>query len=72
VTTREEIRQQRIARLLERLEAAVAAWAEAEYQEGINTGRHGTVSASVTQRRDKAEQAFKDIVARLSAATLER
>jgi hypothetical protein len=38
VSAREEQRQQRIARLLERLEAAGAAWAKAEYQEGIETG----------------------------------
>jgi hypothetical protein len=72
MSPREERRQQRIARLLERLEAAGAAWAKAEYQEGIDTGRHGAVSARVTKRRDKAEQAFKDIVARLGAATLEQ
>jgi hypothetical protein len=72
MSTREERRQQRIARLLERLQAAAAAWAQAEYQEGIDTGRRGMVRARITQRRDKAEQAFKDIVAPLSHATLER
>jgi hypothetical protein len=64
MSTREERRQQRIARLLERLGTAGASWAAAEYQEGIDTGRHGAVSASVTKRRDQAEQAFRDIVAR--------
>jgi hypothetical protein len=72
MSSREERRQQRIAGLLERLQDAGASWAAAEYQEGIDTGRHGMVSASVTQRRDKAEQAFKDIVARLNHATLGR
>jgi hypothetical protein len=62
-------RQQRIARLLERLEAAGAAWAKAEYQEGIETGRIGAVSVRVRARRDKAEAAFKDIMARLGHAT---
>jgi hypothetical protein len=56
---------------LERLRAAGAAWAEAEYQEGIDTGRRGLVSASVSARRDKAEQNFKDIVERLGRATLD-
>ncbi len=55
---------------MERLQAAGAAWAEAEYQEGIDTGRTGVVSAAGKNRRDKAEQVFKDIVARLSHATL--
>jgi hypothetical protein len=70
VSSREERRQQRIARLLERLQAAGAAWAEAEYQEGIDTGRRGVVSAALKNRRDKTEQIFKDIVARLGHATL--
>jgi hypothetical protein len=68
MSTREERRQQRIARLLERLEAAGAAWAAAEYQEGIDTGRRGTVSASVTRRRDQAELKFKDIITLLRGA----
>jgi hypothetical protein len=72
MSTREERRQQRVARLLERLKAAGAAWAVAEYQEGIETGRHGVVSTALRNRRDKAGQLFKDIVARLSHATLER
>jgi hypothetical protein len=58
VSTWEEQRRQRIARLLERLKAAATAWAAAEYQEGIDTGRLGMVSASVTKRRDKAEQSL--------------
>jgi hypothetical protein len=71
VSTREEQRQQRIARLLERLEAAGTAWAKAEYHEGIETGI-GAVSVRVRDRRDKAEAAFKDLVARLGHATLGR
>jgi hypothetical protein len=70
MSTREERRQQRIARPLQRLEAAGAAWAETEYYEGIDTARHGMVSAALKNRRDKAEQTFKDIAARLSRATL--
>jgi hypothetical protein len=65
-------RQRRIARLLERLEAAGAAWAKAEYTEGIETGRIGAVSVRARARRDKAEAAFKDLVARLGHATLGR
>jgi hypothetical protein len=71
VSSREERRQQRIAWLLERLQASGAAWAAAEYQVGIDTGRHGAVRAALKNRRDKAEQTFKDIVARLGHATLE-
>jgi hypothetical protein len=70
VSTREERRQQRIARLLERLEAAGAAWAAAEYQEGIDIGRHGGVGASVTKRRDQAELKFKDLLRQLRHTTL--
>lgn len=70
MSSREERQQQRIARLLERLQAAGAAWAAAEYQEGTDTGRHGMVRAAVKNRRDRAEQTFKDIVARLGRATL--
>jgi len=69
VSTREEQRQHRIARLLKRLEAAGATWAKAEYQEGIETGRLGAVSMRVRARRNKAEAAFKDIMARLGHAT---
>jgi hypothetical protein len=67
---RADKRQQRVARLLERLEAAGAAWAAAEYQEGIETGRIGAVSVRGRARRDKAEATFKDIMARLGHATL--
>jgi hypothetical protein len=70
MSSREEGRQQRIARLLERLEAAGAAWAEAEYQEGMDTGQHGTVSAALKNRRDRAGQGLKDIVAHLRHVTL--
>ena len=69
MSTREQQRQQRVARLLERLEAAGAAWAKAEYSEGIDTGRIGAGSVRVRARRDKAEAAFKDILARLGHAT---
>jgi hypothetical protein len=63
---------QRIARLLERLEAAAASWADAEYQKGIDTGRHGVVSARVTKRRGQAEQKLKDLVLELQQATKRR
>ena len=70
MSTREEQRQHRITRLLERLEAAGTALAKAEHQEGIETGRLGAVSVRVRERCDKAEAAFKDILARLGHATL--
>jgi hypothetical protein len=67
-----ERRQQRIARLLKRLEAAGASWAAAEYQEGIDTGRHGAVKAGIAKRRGQAEQKVKDFLLDLQQATKRR
>ena len=39
MTTREEIRERRIQRLLDQLEAAAAHWAAAEHQDGLESGR---------------------------------
>jgi hypothetical protein len=72
MSTREERRQQLIARLLAPLEAAGAAWAAAEYQDGIDTGRHGMVKAGVTKRRRQGRAGLRGIVARPGRATLER
>jgi hypothetical protein len=57
-------------RLLERVEAAGAAWAKAEYEEGIDTGRLGAVSVRVRARRDKAEATFRDVMASPGHASL--
>jgi hypothetical protein len=69
MSTEEERRQQRIARLLQQLEVAGAAWAEAEYQEGIDTGHHGVVRTALKKQRDKAEQSVKNIMVRLGHTT---
>jgi hypothetical protein len=72
MTTREEIRQRRIELLLDQLEATAARWAEAEYQEGIDTGRLGVVKAGIAKRRGQAELRFKDLVLQLRQATKRR
>ena len=49
VSTRAEIRQVRLAKLVEQLATDAARWAEAEYNEGVQAGRSGvdaTVSGS--------------------------
>ena len=43
MSTREERRQARLARLLDQVQSSAQAWAEAEYQVGIATGRVGAV-----------------------------
>ena len=68
VSTREERRQARIARLLNNVQRAAAEWAEAEYQEGVETGRFGIVSARVNKLRERAKGDFGITIARLSAA----
>ena len=68
VSTREERRQARIARLLNNVQRAAAEWAEAEYQEGVETGRFGIVSARVNKLRERAKGDFVITIARLSAA----
>jgi hypothetical protein len=62
MSTREELRQRRIELLLDRLEATAIRWAELEYQEGTDTGRHGMVKAGLTKRRGQAELRLKDLV----------
>jgi hypothetical protein len=68
MSTREERRQARIARLLEQVQSSAQAWAEAEYQVGIATGRTGAVSAQLETIRGTAQRRFADVVARLGAA----
>jgi hypothetical protein len=67
VSTREERRQQRIARLLEPVQTAAEAWARAEYEAGVEDGRIGTAARTETTRAI-AESRFRDVAARLSAA----
>ena len=68
MSTREERRQARIARLLDNVQRAATEWAEAEYQEGVETGRFGIVSARVNKLRERAKGDFGITIARLSAA----
>jgi hypothetical protein len=72
MSSREERRQQQIERLLDRLEAAAMRWAEAEHQEGLDSGRHGVVSAGLRKRRDQAALKVKDILQELRQATKRR
>jgi hypothetical protein len=69
MTTREEIRQRGIERLLDQLEAAAANWAAAEHQDGVERGRHGVVGAGVRKGRDRAELKVKDLLLQLRQAT---
>jgi hypothetical protein len=71
-TSREEIRQRRNERLLDQLENAAARWVEAGYQDGLDTGRRGVVSAGVRRRRELAQLKFEDIVVQLRQATKRR
>jgi hypothetical protein len=68
MTTREEVRQRRIELLLDQLELAASNWVEAEYADGVETGRHGVVSAHVEDNRQKAMLKFRHIAARLRRA----
>ena len=68
MSTREERRQARLARLLDQVQSSAQAWAEAEYQVGIATGRAGAVSAQLETIRATAQRRFADVCARLSAA----
>lgn len=45
MSSRDEAWQRRIERLLDRLEAAAARWAELEYQAGLDTGRRILLTA---------------------------
>jgi hypothetical protein len=69
MSTREEIRQRRIERLFDQLEAAVANWAAAEHQDGLDSGRRGVVSAGVRKGRDRAELKVKGLLRQLRQAT---
>ena len=68
MSTREERRQARVARLLDQVQSSGQAWAEAEYQVGIATGRAGDVSVPLETIRSTAQRRFADVVARLAAA----
>ena len=68
MTTRAERQRERIARLLDQVQSSGQAWAEAEYQVGIATGRAGAVSAQLETIRGTAQRRFADVCARLGAA----
>jgi len=68
MTTRAERQRERIARLLGQVQSSAQAWAEAEYQVGIATGRVGAVSTHLETIRATAERRFRDIAAKLAAA----
>jgi hypothetical protein len=68
MTTRAERQRERIARLLDQVQSSGQAWAEAEYQVGIATGRAGDVSVPLETIRSTAQRRFADVVARLAAA----
>jgi hypothetical protein len=65
---RAERQRERIARLLEQVQSSAQAWAEAEYQVGIATGRAGAVSAQLETIRGTAQRRFRDVAAKLAAA----
>ena len=68
MSDREERRQRNIEHLVDQLELAGARWAEAEYEDGVDTGRHGVVSARVEKKRTAARLRFQTIAARLREA----
>ena len=68
MTTRAERQRERIARLLDQVQSSAHAWAEAEDQVGIATGRTGAVSAQLETIRGTAQRRFADVCARLGAA----
>jgi hypothetical protein len=68
MTTRAERQRERIARLLEQVQSSAQAWAEAEYQVGIATGRASAVSTQLETIRGTAQRRFADVVAKLAAA----
>jgi hypothetical protein len=72
MSSRKDIRQRRIERLLDQLEAAASRWAELGYQEGLDTGRLGVVKAGIAKRRGQAELRFKDLLLRLRQAVKRR
>jgi hypothetical protein len=68
MTTRGERQRERVARLLDQVTSAAEIWAKAEYEIGVDDGRHGLHSVHVARQRETAERRFRDIAARLSAA----
>jgi len=68
VTTRAERQRERIARLLDQATAAAEIWARAEYDTGVEDGRHGMRSVHIARQRDLAERRYRDIAAKLAAA----
>jgi len=68
MTTRAERQRERIARLVEQATAAAKVWARAEYDTGVEDGRHGLRSVHIARQRDVAERRFRDIAAKLAAA----
>jgi hypothetical protein len=67
VSTREEQRQARIARLLDQVQSAADIWVQAMYACGVEDGR-GARSVHVARQRETAECRFRDIAAKLAAA----
>jgi hypothetical protein len=53
MATRAERQRERIARLLDQVQSSAQAWADAEYQVGIATGRTGAVSAQLETIRGR-------------------
>ena len=68
MSTRAEIRQARLVRLVDQIATDAANWTAAEYAEGIETGRSGVVSAHVGKRRERAQAKFQATLARLRKA----
>ena len=68
MTTRAERQRERVARLLEQITAAAEAWAQTEYQTGLQDGRYGGTPMFIETRRATAERRFRNVAARLTAA----
>ena len=63
---------QRIKRLLNPLQAAAAGRAQAKPQDGMDSGRHSTMTANIAKRREKAELKLKYLVRQLRQAVKRR
>ena len=50
MTTRAERQRERVARLLDQITATAEAWARAEYETGVEDGRHGLRSVHVARQ----------------------
>jgi len=68
VTMRAERHGERVARLTDQVQSSAEVWARAEYQAGMEDGRHGLRSVHVERQRDTAEERFRDVAAKLAAA----